>query len=617
MNVALDASAIVTSFVVLAVAALSFRLRSEPRRFARLFGRWLPLLVAASLPLVLPGSHRNVEVIAVLLALLIGLVDPHESEPTPPLTSVRRIGIPLLLGAISAAMTCWIWSANGFAPQYHDESSYLLQAGIFAQGRWADPSPPLAEFFEQFHVLVVPARASKYYPGHSLALAPGVALGFPAAGPLLLVAGTASLLFVLSRRLAGPRAAFLAWLVWTTAPGLFRFRSSYFSETTTSFLWLAVWWAAWRWKDTGRPLWLSGAAFATAWGAITRPLTMLLFSLPLLMVVSRMLIRRRNLREFMLAGIAAAAPLLLVPLWSFRTVGTPVTTPLSVYTRSYLPFDRLGFGFDERAPERSLPNCMQGIWRRFRPIHRDHQLASLPRILAERVAVVFQDSFAGPRSLLVVFALLGTLFMPREGTLAAVTALLLLVGYLVYAHAPDWSIYYLESQSVLAAAAGIGLSATLRALPASLSRPTGAVLVVAITVMAVLDTSEAWAQARRSGPRLAAFQAALASIPKETPAMVFVRCPHGVDAHESLVQNGPDLEHARLWLVHDRGDENRLLQISARNRRAFLYDEPRGLLKELTSPGAASSPSSSLVDRSAARFRSGLASLPPAGVGVH
>jgi hypothetical protein len=493
----------------------------------------------------------------------------------------------LLLGAISACVTLWVWSGKDFAPQFHDESAYLLQAGIFAEGRWTDPSPPLPEFFEQFHVLVVPARAAKYPPGHAMALVPGVAVGLPAAVPLLLVAGTGTLLFVLTRRLAGNAAGIFAWLVWTTAPGLFGLWGSYFSEVTTSFLWLAIWWVVLRWRETGRSLWLGAAAFAASWGAITRPLTMLIFILPLAVAISRPLIKRQTPRELVLAAIAGVIPLLLLPLWSVRTVGSWSTSPLGVYTRAYLPFDRVGFGLDASPPERTLPDCMQELPRVFSRIHREHEPATLPHALAGRVTAVLRDAFAGPRSLLFAFALLGVTRLPREGIVAAVTAALLLLGYLVYAHPSAWSLYYLETQSVLAAAAGIGLSTSLRSLPRGFARLVGGLLIVAITVMVLFDASEARAQARQSGPHAAQLRAALASVPSEAPKVVFVRCRPGADPHESLVQNGPDLAKARLWLVHDRGEQNGRLQSVSPDRHAFLYDESRGVLSVLDRPQAA------------------------------
>jgi hypothetical protein len=227
---------------------------------------------------------------------------------------------------------------------------------------------------------------------------------------------------------------------------------------------------------------------------------------------------------------------------------------------------------------------MRGLPEVFLRIHRDHEPAALPRILGERVTAAMRDTFAGSRSLLFAFALLGVTRLSREGSVAGVTALLLFLGYLVYAHDSAWSLYYLETQSVLAAAAGIGLSAALRSLPESAGRLVLASLVAAVIAVFVLDVSDARAQATRPRARPALLRALLASVDKTGRAIVFVRCKPGADPNESLVHNGPDLENAPLWLAHDRGEQNARLQSLSRDRHAFLYDEARGVLSTLESP---------------------------------
>ena len=302
MNLPLSDWTVAPAAAVLAVAFVCRLLRSDQNPLLRLASRWTPLLLAVAIFAGMWILEARFEPIPLVFALLFGLVPAGPARPSP--QDRTRLAIPLLLGAVSAAVTFWVWSGGNFAPRFHDESAYLLQAGIFAEGRWSDPSPPLPDFFEQFHVLVVPARAAKYPPGHALLLAPGVALGAPPTGPLFLVAGTAALLFALTRRFAGERAAFLAWMVWTIAPAGLRQRSSYFSELTTSFLWLAVWWVILKWRDTDRPIWLSVAAFGASWGAITRPLAMLLFAVPLATVVLVRLVKRRRIRDVPAAAIA-------------------------------------------------------------------------------------------------------------------------------------------------------------------------------------------------------------------------------------------------------------------------------------------------------------------------
>ena len=77
------------------------------------------------------------------------------------------------LGVATGVLVAYVWGGFRQLPVIHDEAAYLLQAQIFATGHWTAPSPPLPEFFEQLYVFNTPVVASKYWPAHSLLMAPG------------------------------------------------------------------------------------------------------------------------------------------------------------------------------------------------------------------------------------------------------------------------------------------------------------------------------------------------------------------------------------------------------------------------------------------------------------
>ncbi|HEY7369437.1 MAG TPA: glycosyltransferase family 39 protein, partial [Thermoanaerobaculia bacterium] len=461
------------------------------------------------------------------------------------------------------------------------EAAYVLQARIFAAGRWADPPPPRAEFFEQAHVLVEPRRAAKYPPGHSLALAPGAAADLPAAVPVLLAGMTGALLYARTRRLAGPIAGILTWTVWVASPLGLRYRSSFFSEVTTGLLFLLVWTGVSRWRERGRTAWLVLAGAAAGFGAITRPLTMLLLVIPFAIVVLRDAVRRRAWLAIGIAAFAGILPsLILLPLWNARTTGDARTSPVELYTRQYLPFDVPGLGLRADAPTRALPEDLRRLSSTFASVHRLHVWERLPGILRDRVTEWLRAGCGAGIVLLLPIAVAGLFVLPREGWLAVSAGALLLVGYLAYAHLAHWSVYYFEALVPLTLAAGVGLAAVLAGLP----RRFGAfglvlsLLGFAILIARGMTTERSIKRSQEAPFRL--LEERLETLP-EQPAIVFVRYAEGHNPALSLIRNGPDISRQLTWIVYDRGAENARLRAVEPSRAAYLYDEGTGVLAPL------------------------------------
>lgn len=237
-----------------------------------------------------------------LLASLIGLLviagfawRTRAAAGTPAASGILRQAvhqtesrwIVVAVGVATVAIVWWTWGWLRPLPVVHDEFAYVLQAQIFASGRWTAPSPPMPEFFEQAHVLLVPRLAAKYPPGHSMLLAIGAVVGFLPLIPLLLAGVTGALLFVAARRVSTGAVALLTWIIWLSSPMVQRFAPGFYSESTTAACWLGGWLALMEWRAGRGGRWLIVLALLIGLGAITRPLTMLVYAIPVGVVVRK------------------------------------------------------------------------------------------------------------------------------------------------------------------------------------------------------------------------------------------------------------------------------------------------------------------------------------------
>jgi 4-amino-4-deoxy-L-arabinose transferase-like glycosyltransferase len=503
---------------------------------------------------------------------------------------------PLVAGLATAGIVWWCWGSLNQVPVYDDERAYVLQARIFARGRWTAPVPPEPAFFQQLHVLDAPAVAAKYPPGHALALVPGIWLGLPGLMPLCLSLVAGALVFALARRLGGPASgpwiALLTWLISITQPAAIQWRATYLSETTTAALWLAGWWCVLRWRRSRQPRMLALLGAVVGYGAITRPLTMLAFAVPVSVVVARDIMGGRFMSarlwsERLTSLIVGLGPcfamLALVPLWSANTTGNWRVTPVASYTRDFLPWDHLGFGYDSTPPTRALPPDLQSTANDFIGLNRRHTLATLPRIAVERAVTLIGEFGRGWRRVLILFAIVGLMGLSAEGWIAVVTAGLLFVFHLGYVHFTSWTVYYLEMWPVPAFLAARGVWATLvRIAP---SRAGLAALILALVALApaglaLNDVREERASRTLPGERFRAGVAALAGV----RVLIFVRYAPNHQAYAGLVGHVADPSTARAWVAYDLGDRDTALIVQARDRVPYRYDEELGTFSRLPSP---------------------------------
>jgi hypothetical protein len=506
--------------------------------------------------------------------------------------------LPAVCGLISALLMAWVWSGSHFIPNIADESAYVLQAEIFAMGKWSLAARPLPEFFEQMHVFVTPFLASKYFPGQSLLLVPGILVGFRPMVPLLLIFGSGLLIVALCRRLTNGWVALLVWAVWTTSRANLRFLPSYFSETTTVFLWLLGWWALYDWHLKPRRRTLVLLSLCIAWALITRPLTGLVFAVPAITVAVWSAQRRGLLAEIPYALLVGAAVICIVPLWSKFTTGRWSETPQALYTRTYMPWDAMGFDLNSTPPLRALPANQAPEIEGFMALHQSHTVGSLPHDAMVRVVGLNNDVFTTWRAGLVWYFIFGLFSLSPVFAIGGITALLLFAAYLSYAHPGFWTIYYLEALPVVAMITVLGFVLAINWIRRNMERGgessesatarhgeregAGSLVGIVLAIALLVGSLPIVRSERAIRNRSAALRLGLWDIMPRLPTpnnLLFVRDER--KGPRTMVTNEADSAHAHTWLVHDLGSENVRLQQLVPDRTAYVIDVTTGTLIQL------------------------------------
>lgn len=230
------------------------------------------------------------------------------------------------------------------APAIHDEFSYLLMSDTFAHGRLSNPTPPLWQHFETFHVNMIPTYVSKYYPAQGAFLALGqVVLGNPFWGVLI---GSAVMCVAICWMLQGwmsPGWALLGGLLAVVRLGMFSYwADSYWGGAVAALGGALVLGALPRIKKSPRRM--DAVFFATGIALLfnTRPYESIFFLLPIGVVILGWLLKSRGqalraaLRYFVVpASLCLALTLAFMGYYFWKTTGSLFRMPYSINEQMY------------------------------------------------------------------------------------------------------------------------------------------------------------------------------------------------------------------------------------------------------------------------------------------
>jgi hypothetical protein len=250
----------------------------------------------------------------------------------------RHRWAPLAVGALALALRAIVLPIEPIPiPRGHDEFSYLLQADTFLHGRVANPTHPMWQHFETFHVDLLPTYASMYPPLPGLVLAAGQLLLRTAfAGVWLSVGVMCAALCWALRGWFTPGWAMLAGVLAAIRLGMFTYwGDSYWGGALAAIGGALVFGALPRLIRASRVRDALLAALGVVLLANTRPYEGSVFSLAVALVTLwhvRKLRLRMVLPPVCAVLVCAGA---LMAYYNWRVFGSPTSLPYTVNRHTY------------------------------------------------------------------------------------------------------------------------------------------------------------------------------------------------------------------------------------------------------------------------------------------
>lgn len=234
-----------------------------------------------------------------------------------------------------------------FAPQWHDEFSYLLQSHMIVDGKFWTPAYPLADMIDTFHIISQPVRASMYFPGAAMFYAIGILLSLPSwALPLLATALSAAFIYLICAKLGSGLGGVVGALIFLSSPAVRMASIMVLSQPVLSMLLGATWLLYLLWHQSRRLAYILGIGALGGWAIITRPAEAACFLAPLGLAIVVELLGQPAKRWMVVIGCGLVTFVPFVALQGYINHGVTGdwrTSPYELYIEQHYPALQLGF----------------------------------------------------------------------------------------------------------------------------------------------------------------------------------------------------------------------------------------------------------------------------------
>lgn len=230
------------------------------------------------------------------------------------------------------------------SPAIHDEFSYLLMSDTFAHGRLANPTHPMWDHFETFHVNMVPTYVSKYYPAQGIFLAIGqMVFGHPFWGVLLSSALMCAAICWMLQGWMPPAWALLGGILAVIRLGTFSYwANTYWGGAVAALGGALVLGALPRIKEKQQARDAAWMGIGLALLFNSRPYESLFLTIPIAIALLVWLLKKDDqrtqaklLRVILPLGIMVTVTIAAMALYFWKTAGNPFRPPYLVYETTY------------------------------------------------------------------------------------------------------------------------------------------------------------------------------------------------------------------------------------------------------------------------------------------